>query len=117
MLAILDIMQKVSLEALVREQLKRAREAAHGRSAETVYGGHEHRLRQTLIALVSEASLAEHESPGEATLIVLTGRVRLSTHDTEWEACVGDLLVVPQARHSLLALEDSAVVLTVVKGT
>lgn len=108
-------MEKFSLEALAREQLKRAQNAAHGRSAETVYGGHEHRLRQTLIALVSGASLAEHENPGEATLVVLNGRVRLSTHDTEWEGRTGDLLVVPQARHSLHALEDSAVVLTVVK--
>lgn len=105
-------MANFSLQTLADEQLRRARDAGRGRSAQTVYGGHEHQLRQTLIALVTGASLAEHESPGEATLIVLSGRVRLSTFDASWEARAGDLLVVPETRHSLLALEDSAVVLT-----
>jgi hypothetical protein len=45
-------MEKSSLTALTREQLKIARQASSGRSARTVYGGHEHVLRQTLIALV-----------------------------------------------------------------
>jgi hypothetical protein len=35
-------MQKASLIALAREQLKTAREASSGRSARTVFGGHEH---------------------------------------------------------------------------
>ena len=44
-------MQKVSLPALMRGQLDIARAASSGRSAHTVYGGHEHILRQTMIAL------------------------------------------------------------------
>ena len=32
-----------------------------------------------------------------------------------WEGRSGDLLVVPQERHSLEALDDTAVLLTVVK--
>jgi quercetin dioxygenase-like cupin family protein len=31
----------------------------------------------------------------------------------EWEGRDGDLLIVPQARHTLHALEDAAVLLTV----
>ncbi|HEY9327644.1 cupin domain-containing protein [Streptomyces fungicidicus] len=108
-------MQKLSLDALAREHLERAAATSSGRSATTVFGGHEHTLRQTLLALTAGTSLAEHDSPGEATLLVLRGRVRLSSGDTEWEGRSGDLLVIPPARHGLQALEDAAVVLTVAK--
>ena len=71
-------MQKSSLTALAREQLDLARNASSGRSSHTVYGGHEHMLRQTLIALAAGQKLDEHENPGEATVHVLYGRVRLA---------------------------------------
>lgn len=102
-----------SLTALAREQLEIAREASSGRSARTVYGGHGHTLRQTLIALVAGRRLHEHDSPGEATVQVPHGRVRLIAGDTGREGSAGDLVVVPDARHSLDAIEDSAVLLTV----
>ena len=108
-------MEKSSLTALARQQLKIAQAASSGRSAHTVYGGHEHTLRQTLIALAAGHRLDEHENPGEATVHVLHGRVRLAAGDTEWEGSPGDLLIVPDARHSLEALEHSAVLLTVAK--
>ncbi len=108
-------MNKSSLTALVREQLEIAQQASSGRSAETVYGGHEHVLRQTVIALIAGHKLDEHENPGEATVHVLHGRVRLGSGDVEWEGSPGDLLIVPDARHTLDAIEDSAVLLTVAK--
>ncbi|MEV8511484.1 cupin domain-containing protein [Dactylosporangium sp. NPDC051484] len=108
-------MQKLSLDARVREHLERAAASSAGRSAETLFGGHEHALRQTLIALRAGATLAEHENPGEATLLVLRGRVRLHSGETSWEGIAGDLLIVPSARHSLEAIEDAAALLTVAK--
>ena len=35
--------------------------------------------------------------------------------EASWEGRAGDLLIVPQSRHILKALEDSAVLLTVAK--
>jgi len=106
-------MQKVSLIALGRHHLDQALRASSGRSAETVFGGHEHHLRQTLIALRSGESLSEHENPGEATVQVLVGRVLLCAGSAEWNGSPGDLLTVPNGRHALDAVEDSVIVLTV----
>jgi quercetin dioxygenase-like cupin family protein len=92
-------MEKISLTALAHRHLQAAREEPSGRSAHTVYGGHEHVLRQTLIALAAGRSLDKHENPGEATLLVLHGRVRLSWIDASWDAMPGDQLVIPDARH------------------
>ncbi|MGI5169044.1 LuxR family transcriptional regulator [Spirillospora sp. CA-253888] len=108
-------MNKLSLTAAAREHLARARSASSGRSSTTVHGGHEHVLRQTLIALRAGAGLDEHVGPGEATLHVLAGRVRLATAADSWDAVTGDLLVVPEESHTLEALEDSAIFLTVAK--
>ena len=106
---------KMSLLAAARNGLEQARAATSGRSATTLYGGHERTLRQTLIAMRGGEQLEEHESPGESTLYVLSGRVRLLSGDVEWAGMTGDLLVVPEARHALAAEEDSAILLTVAK--
>ena len=108
-------MEKFSLTALGRNALEAAQAAPSGRSAQTVYGGHEHVLRQTVIAMTEGARLADHENPGEATIQVMLGRVLLTTEENSWEGAPGTLLVVPQARHALEALEDSVVLLTVAK--
>ena len=90
--------------------------AGGGHAADTVYGEREKVLRRTVIDMIKGATLAEHENPGEATVQVLRGRARLSSCHLSWEARTGDTIFVPDAGHSLDALEDSAVLLTVAKS-
>lgn len=104
----------LSLSAVGDEQIAAATAAHAGRSAQTVYGGRDHALRQTVLALASGHGLDDHESPGEATLLVLRGRIRLGTATTAVEGAAGDYLPIPAERHHVIALEDSAVLLTVV---
>jgi len=108
-------MQKKALAAVAREEMEKAQASSSGRSATTVFGGHEKVLRQTVLAMRAGASLDEHENPGEATVMVLHGRVRMDAGEDSWEARDDDLLIMPDARHGLTALEDSTVVLTVAK--
>jgi len=108
-------MQKVSLTALARTQLVLAERASSGRSAKTVFGGHEHLLRQTLIALRAGQSLSEHDNPGEATLYVVRGRVLLRSGDASWNGSPADLMIIPDGPHAVDAVEDSVILLTVVK--
>ncbi|HQR80771.1 MAG TPA: LuxR family transcriptional regulator [Actinomycetota bacterium] len=95
----------------IETHLAMARDAPSGRSAITLFHGRH--LAQTLVAMAEGVELHEHENPGEATLQVLWGRVRLQAGDESWEGSVGDLMPIPQTRHLVLALEDSAVLLTV----
>jgi quercetin dioxygenase-like cupin family protein len=108
-------MQKTSLTALARAELETASRATSGRGSKTVYGGHEHQLRQTVIALRAGRSLADHDNQGEATVQVLSGRVVLRSGDDSWSGWNGDLIVIPPGMHSLEAVEDAVVLLTVVK--
>lgn len=108
-------MKKFSLTAIGRRHLQTAQRVASGRSANTVYGGHEHVLRQTVIALVGGKTLKENLNPGEATVFVLRGRIRLATEADSWDGSVGDLLIVPRDPYSVAAVEDSIVLLTVAK--
>lgn len=110
-------MESTSLTELADEHLAKARAAASGRSAHTIHGGHDHVLRQTVVALVHERRLDDHESPGDATLQVLVGAVRLGTETETWEGKAGDLLAIPPRRHDLTALSDAVVLLTVVIGS
>ncbi|ORW04595.1 cupin domain-containing protein [Mycobacterium kyorinense] len=109
-------METISLTSLADEKLAEAREARSGRAAHTLHGGHTHELRQTVMALLAGRELSEHDSPGQASLQVLKGHVRISAGDDSWDGKAGDYVVIPPQRHSLQAVDDSVVMLTVFKS-
>jgi quercetin dioxygenase-like cupin family protein len=106
-------MESISLTSLAAEKLTEAQKSHSGRAAHTIHGGHTHELRQTLLA---GRDLSEHDSPGEATLQVLQGHVRLTTSGDAWDGKTGDYIAIPAERHALHAVEDSVVMLTVLKA-
>ncbi len=109
-------MQSLSLLDRAGEQLLAARAVDGGRSVEQVHGGHGLRLRHVLVTLAADGALPEHDRPGEATLLVLRGRVLFTTAGgARWEGGPGELLVIPDERHAVTALEDSALLLTIVR--
>jgi quercetin dioxygenase-like cupin family protein len=105
-----------SVTELADAQIEAARAATSGRAAHTVHGGADVALRQTVLALAAGRSLGEHGSPGEATIQVLRGRVLLTAGSDRWELTAGGHVAIPAMRHDLEALEDAAVLLTVVTG-
>lgn len=109
-------METISLTSLADEKLAEARETRSGRAAHTLHGGHNHELRQTVMALLAGRELSEHDSPGQASLQVLKGHVRISAGDDSWDGKAGDYVVIPPQRHSLQAVDDSVVMLTVFKS-
>ncbi len=110
-------MEKWSLTALADGLLSHALRASSRRDIRTIDGGRPHLLYQSVIALARGQRIEEHHNPGEATVQVLRGRVRVAAGDDTTDVPTGHLLIVPGTRHSLTALEDAVVLLTVVKRT
>jgi quercetin dioxygenase-like cupin family protein len=96
-----------------RALLDQARGGRAGRAARTLLPGAHTPLKQTLLALIADQSLAEHNTPTAAALQVVTGRVRLVAGEVALELSEGDHAAIPPARHSVEALEDSVLLLTV----
>lgn len=105
----------VDLLSLSGDLLARARDASSGRATHAFRGRPDGMLTQVLLALTEGQRLSDHENPGEAVLHVLVGRVRLGADDDRWELGPHEHLVIPERRHNLVALEDAAVLLTIVK--
>ena len=101
----------VLLADLAGRLLDSARAHASQRAAETINSGQS--MRATVIALLEGAELAEHESPPAATLQVITGRARLHTAGQAWLLRDGEVVAIPPERHTLTAITDAVVLLTV----
>ena len=66
------------------------------------------------MAFTPGGALGEHDAPPAATLQVLRGRALLKAGDDEWDLGAGELVPIPQARHSLEVRDEDAVVLLTV---
>jgi quercetin dioxygenase-like cupin family protein len=89
-------MQKLSLDAFAREQLEAPGARPPVGRPKRCFGGHEHVMRQIVIALFRGRSLTEHVNPGEATVHVLrAGGSGWATDTASWDGRQGDLIVVP----------------------
>jgi hypothetical protein len=65
-------MDTTSLATTAQARMEHARPAAHGRSAQTVHGGHDRALRQTVVALRAGTTLHEHHSTRDVPYRLLT---------------------------------------------
>jgi quercetin dioxygenase-like cupin family protein len=106
-------MEKWSLKALADGLLRHALGGSSRRGTRTVNRGHPHSPCQAMIALGCGQRLDEHHDHGEATVQVLRGRVRVTAGDDVTDGTAGQLMIVPDGRPTVTALEDSVVLLTV----
>ncbi|WKX70195.1 cupin [Streptomyces sp. XD-27] len=104
------------LTALARHHLDQAKTDPHGRSSHLFL--HSGPLRQSVIALTAGTELQEHNAPPAASLQVIHGHVRLTTAGgDDQDLIAGQVQVLPPERQGLVAVADSAVLLTAVTAT
>jgi quercetin dioxygenase-like cupin family protein len=104
--------ERHDLHALGEELLAAAGESGHGRASRAVIHGD--RQRAVLMAFKPGGALGEHDAPPAATLQVLRGHALLRAGEQEWDLGPGELVPIPQERHSLeVRDEDTVVLLTV----
>lgn len=105
----------MDVQQLAQDQIDRAHEDPHGRSAHLLV--HDGPLRQSLIALTKGTRLAEHNSPPAASLLVVRGTVAVTSDDRVDTLPAHHLATLTHDRHSVEALSDAAFLLTTVTGT
>lgn len=103
--------EAVRLTDHAAELLDEARLAPARRAARTLITGTVQRV--TMIAIAASSELSEHLSPTAASLQVLSGDAVLAAGDHEWQLQAGTLIAIPHQRHSLRAVTDTVVLLTV----
>ena len=109
-------MTSVDLDTLTDELMATAGDSGSGRATHVFRAAPGGSLSQVLLVLRSGRELSEHENPGHALLHVLRGRVRLTAGEESIDLDTHGHLVIPPRRHGVLALEDSAVLLTDVRS-
>lgn len=72
-------------------------------------------LRVVLVALHGGATMDEHSARGPVTVQVLSGRLRFAAPGTSLEMVSGQIVALePTLLHEVTAIEDSAILLTVI---
>ncbi|GAA2029848.1 hypothetical protein GCM10009720_07160 [Yaniella flava] len=106
-------LQLVDFDLEQQKLMDNARTATARRAGSTIFHGDG--LRQTMVALLQDAELSDHESPPEAFIHVLQGKITVNGNGRSWNIIMGQLLPVPPERHSVTALEDTVLTLTVLR--
>ena len=73
--------------------------------------------KEIRICMRTGNTMQEHKAPGAITIMVITGRVRIGSLNEQTELVSGEMLYFgPNVPHSLEALEESVVRLTLSKN-
>jgi quercetin dioxygenase-like cupin family protein len=107
----------LDLDLAATELLEQARSVAAGRAARTLTPGSGATLKQSLLALRAGSRLQDHVAPDATTLLGIRGTgvlhhdgERVTLTDGIWASC-------PAGRHTLEAVSDTVVLLTVAAGS
>ena len=77
-----------------------------------------HGLRLVLIALHKDAEMAKHSAKGMITVQVQEGLIKFSTEEQSVELSAGQMIVLHEGiPHSVLALEESTFLLTLIESS
>lgn len=106
--------ETIDLGRVAADELEKARQSPHGRSARALL--HDGHLRHTLLAILDGQVLGDHAKPVAATLQVLSGTFVVRGGEAELRLSAGQLAVLPGPRHDVTAEGDSAGILTTLAG-
>ncbi len=101
---------RLDLVEEVREM--RASPMPHGHVAKTVLRNGD--LRMVLIVLRPGAQIPRHHAKGSLVIQALDGRAVATLLESSFDLTAGSVLAIePEITHSLIAIEDSALLLTI----
>jgi quercetin dioxygenase-like cupin family protein len=101
---------RADLEEEIRQM--RASPKSGGHLGKTFLRGKD--MRVVLMVLDRGARIPEHRANGSLTIQTLDGRVIVSVYESSFDLASGQLLAIEHdAPHALVAIEDSAVLLTI----
>lgn len=107
----------LDLHAVADELLAEASELRARRSARTLTPGSGAPLKQTLLALTAGQRLQDHLAPGPTTLLGIRGTAVLSDDQRSVTLTDGVWTSCPVGPHSLEAVSDTVVLITVTPAT
>ncbi len=107
----------LDLHVAADELLAEASQLRAGRSARTLTPGQGAALKQTLLALRAGQRLQDHLAPGPTTLLGIRGTAVLTAERTSVTLTDGVWASCPTGPHSLEAVSDTVVLITVTPST
>lgn len=107
----------LDLHAAADDLLVEAGQLRAGRSARTLTPGSGAPLKQTLLALTAGQRLQDHLAPGPTTLLGIRGTAVLSADQASLTLTDGVWASCPVGPHSLEAVSDAVVLITVTPST